>query len=64
MSDQAIRFKTISITSDCYEQIQSVRDTLNKRLGFNPSTKQTVEMIVKYHIHEQQSKEALKNGAG
>ena len=63
MSNPAIRFKSITVTTDCYQQIQACRELLCNRLGFNPSTKQTIEMIVKYH-NENYTEEALKNAAG
>jgi hypothetical protein len=66
MTEQAIRFKNINTDIETYNNIQSIRDSLTRQLGCTLSTKQTLELIVKYHI-EQNSRtemETLKYGTG
>ena len=66
MTEQAIRFKNLNVSIETHNNIQSIRENLTTQLGFTLSTKQTLEMIVKYHI-EQNPKtemETLKYGTG
>ncbi len=66
MTEQAIRFKNINTDIETYNNIQSIRDNLTKQLGCTLSTKQTLELIVKYHIAQnpRTEMETLKYGTG
>jgi len=66
MTEQAIRFKNINTDIETYNNIQSIRDSLTRQLGCTLSTKQTLELIVKYHIAQnpRTEMETLKYGTG
>ena len=66
MTEQAIRFKNLNVSIETYDYIQSIKGQLSKALGCTLSTKQTLELIVKYHVEQnpRNETETLKYGTG
>ena len=60
---QAIQYKTINVDKDCYDNLEIIKEMISDKHGFQVSTKQTMQLIVKYHLDMMQT-EALRNGAG
>ena len=59
----AIQYKTINVDKDCYDNLEIIKEMISKKHGFQVSTKQTMQLIVKYQLDMMET-EALRNGAG